>query len=262
MPILTLLVVVALGLLITRIGAVALTLTGLSRELAQFQALSAFMGVGFTTQESELVLEHPVRRRIIRMLILLGNAGFVAAISSLIPVFVTAEDSSGFFLKLLALGGGLILLWMIAASKWVDRQLSQAIGWALKHWTRMEIYDYQGLLQVGAGYSVCELEVEEDYWVAGKSLVELRLGDEGVQVLAIRRADSEFVGAPTGRTYIRKGDTLVAYGKVEHLAELDGRKAGPEGDKAHEQRVHETQNVVDQQETRQRTEVRNGELGN
>ncbi len=254
MPILTLLVVVALGLLITRIDAVALTLTGLSRELSQFQALSAFMGVGFTTQESELVLEHPVRRRIIRFMILLGNAGFVAAVSSLIPLFVSAEDSSGFFYKLLALGCGLVLLWIVASSAWIDRQLSQAIGWALRNWTRMEVYDYQGLLQVGAGYSVCEMKVEADYWVAGKTLVELRLGDEGVQVLAIRRADGEFVGAPTGRTYIRKGDTLVAYGKVEHLAELDGRKAGPEGDAAHQRRFDEIMQAAHQNEPRQRTE--------
>ena len=51
-PILSLLVVVAVGLLVVRIGTVALVLTGLSKELAHFQALSAFMGVGFTTSQS------------------------------------------------------------------------------------------------------------------------------------------------------------------------------------------------------------------
>jgi hypothetical protein len=253
---LTLLVVVAVGLLITRIGAVALMLTGLSQESARFQSLSAFMGVGFTTQESELVLEHPVRRRIIRLLILLGNAGFVAAVSSLVPIFVTADRKSGLTPTLLGLSCGLILLWVLASSRWVDRQMSRAIGWALKRWTRLDVLDYQGLLQIGAGYTVCEMKVEPGDWVAGKNLGELRLADEGVQVLGIRRTDGAFVGAPTGHTYIRRGDTLILYGKVELIAELDRRRADPTGDLLHQRHVEELQQAVEQEERQERSQVR------
>ena len=85
--IISLLVVVALSLLITRIATVALTLTGLSQEVARFQARSAFSGVGFTTKESEQVVHHPVRRRIVLLLILLGNAGVVSVLASLILSF-------------------------------------------------------------------------------------------------------------------------------------------------------------------------------
>lgn len=236
-PIVSLLIVVALGLLITRIGTVALMLTGLSQELAHFQALSAFMGVGFTTEESERVLEHPVRRRIIRWLILFGNAGFVATISSMIPVFMNVGAGVGAAPKLLWLICGLILLWMLASSKWIDRQLSLGIGWALKRWTHLDILDYHGLLHLGEGYTVSEVRVAPGDWVAGRNLIDLRLGDEGVQILAIRRADHEFIGVPTGQTYIRRGDTLICYGKVEQLAELGRRPAGTEGDAAHAERV-------------------------
>jgi len=72
--IISLLIVVALSLLITRVATVALTLTGMSREAARFQARSAFSGVGFTTRESEQVMQHPVRRRIILLLILREEA--------------------------------------------------------------------------------------------------------------------------------------------------------------------------------------------
>lgn len=57
--ILSLLAVLIVSLLITRIATVALTLTGLPRELARFQARSAFTGVGFTTSETEKVVNHP-----------------------------------------------------------------------------------------------------------------------------------------------------------------------------------------------------------
>ena len=237
-PIVSLLVVVAVGLVVVRIGTVALVLTGLSRELAHFQALSAFMGVGFTTAESEQVLTHPVRRRIIRLLILLGNAGFVATVSSLIPLFVSGSETGvSFWVKLAWLCCGLVLLWVISASKYIDRQMSYLIGAALKRWTRLDLHDFRGLLQLDAGYAVSETKVEPWAWIAGKNLSEMRLADEGVQVLGIRRLDGEFVGAPTGRTYIRKGDTVIVYGKVEHLAELDQRHADADGDAAHKTRV-------------------------
>jgi len=251
-PIVSLLVVVAVGLLVVRIGTVALVLTGLSRELAHFQALSAFMGVGFTTAESEQVLTHPVRRRIIRLLILLGNAGFVATVSSLIPLFVSGNETGvSFWVKLAWLCGGLVLLWVISASKYIDRQMSYVIGAALKRWTHLDLHDFRGLLQLDAGYAVSETKVEPWAWIAGKNLSEMRLADEGVQVLGIRRGDGEFVGAPTGRTYIRKGDTVIVYGKVEHLAELDQRHADADGDAAHKACVRALREAGDERAAEQ-----------
>ena len=66
--VLTLVVVVLLSLVITRMATVALTLTGMSSEAARFQARSALTGAGFTTSESEAVVNHPVRRRIVLFL--------------------------------------------------------------------------------------------------------------------------------------------------------------------------------------------------
>lgn len=80
-----------LSMTVVRIASVALSLTGISRELARFQARSAFTGAGFTTTESEQVVRHPVRRRIIMLMMLLGNAGIVTVISSLVLSFVTAD---------------------------------------------------------------------------------------------------------------------------------------------------------------------------
>ena len=59
----TVVVVMLVSLLITRVATVALTLTGLSREAARCQARSALSGTGFTTPEA--VVAHLVRRRIV-----------------------------------------------------------------------------------------------------------------------------------------------------------------------------------------------------
>jgi Trk-type K+ transport system membrane component len=79
--------ILVFSILINRVASIALMHTGLSRESSRFQARSAFTGVGFTTSESEKVVNHPVRRRILLILMILGNAGIVTGVASLIIVF-------------------------------------------------------------------------------------------------------------------------------------------------------------------------------
>ncbi len=93
-PIITMLVVIIVGLIITRIATVALTYTGISRDFARFQARSAYSGVGFTTSESERIVRHPVRRRIVMILMLVGNAGIAAMVASMAGIMFTATSDN------------------------------------------------------------------------------------------------------------------------------------------------------------------------
>jgi hypothetical protein len=213
------LVVVLVSLLIARVGTVALTLTGMSRESSRFQARSAFFGVGFTTTEAESVVGHPVRRRIIMWLILLGNVGVLSTVGTLLISFTGPSDT---LTAVLILVGGVFLLGFLAFSKPVDRVLTRVIRRALRRWTDLDVRDYAGLLELGEGYTVAELEVDPEDWVAGRPLNELTLADEGVVVLGIRRG-GEYLGAPDRGTAIEAGDVLVLYGREEHVEELDRR---------------------------------------
>ena len=116
-------IAITLSLLITRIATEALTLTGLSRTCASFQARSAFTGAGFTTAESEAVVKHPVRRRIIMWLIFLGNAGIVTVISSLVLTFVSTSSVQNGLLRLLYLFLGLEILWLFATNRAFNRMM-------------------------------------------------------------------------------------------------------------------------------------------
>ena len=58
-----LLTIVILSITVVRIGGIALELTGLSPEVATFQAQSAFSGAGFTTAESESIVTHPNKEK-------------------------------------------------------------------------------------------------------------------------------------------------------------------------------------------------------
>ncbi len=220
----TLLVVLALSVLIVRVASVALTHTGLSRQVASFQALSAFSGTGFTTPESEKVVNHPVRRGIIRMLMRLGNAGIVTAVATLIVTFINLQTTTHLVLSLGILLGGLVFLWLFARSKWVDRHLSSLISRALKRFTSLDVHDFSSLLHLAGEYRVVEMSVEPEGWLANKTLIELDLPKQGIMVLGIARREGEYVGTPRGLTRIKPNDNLILYGRTSTFQKLDQKQ--------------------------------------
>lgn len=244
----SLLFVLIISLLITRVASVALQHTGLSKESAKFQARSAFTGVGFTTTEAESIVRHPVRRRVVGLLMLLGNVGVVTAISSLVLTFVDAGGTTGWVVRTAILLGGVVILWAVSASQWVDVRLSRLIDWALRRYTDLEVRDYAGLLRLGSDYHLIELEVEGEDWLANRNLAELQLRDEGVNVLGITRGDGRYLGVPRGDTEVQPGDTLILYGRGNILQNLDTRRADWEGEQQHRNAVAEQERVSAEQQ--------------
>jgi K+/H+ antiporter YhaU regulatory subunit KhtT len=247
-PIISLLIILTLSLVITRVATVALTHTGLSHQAARFQARSAFTGVGFTTTESERVVNHPVRRRVLMLLMLLGNAGIATSMTSMILAFIdTGQSGSYFWLEVALLIAGIALLWMAAMSRWLDRRMSRIISFLLDKYTRMEVTDYASLLRVGGAYTITEIPVEDVSWLAGKTLAQLRLREEGIVVLGVQADSGEYLGVPTGKTKVQRGDTLLCYGQEEALQAVAKRESDYQGEQQHEQAVAEHQRAVNQQ---------------
>lgn len=214
----TLLITLLISLTVTRIASVALEQTGLSSQSARFQARSAFTGCGFTTSESESLVNHPVRRRILAILMLLGNVGLVAVAASVIVAFTEGDGPMGQRGWLL-LGGGLLAVAVIANSRLVDRVMCGVIRWALGRFTDLEVSDYSNLLHIADEYRVVETDVER----AGLPTGRLRdLDLRGLLVLGVQRPGGEYIGAPHGDTEIQKGDGLLLYGKAASLDQVCG----------------------------------------
>ena len=174
----SLLLVLLLSLIVVRVAAEALILTGMSRQAAQFQARSAWTGTGFTTAEAEQVVNHPVRRQIVSTLMFLRSVGLVTAASTLMLSFVSVEERGEGALRLVVLIGGLAGVWLFARSRWISAWMSRAIARALKRYTDLDTRDYAGLLHLAGEYAVMELKVQEGSWLAGRLLQDLRLPDK------------------------------------------------------------------------------------
>ncbi|MBD3419308.1 MAG: potassium transporter TrkA [Chitinivibrionales bacterium] len=235
--IISLIFILAVSILITRVATVALMETGLSKDAARFQARSAFTGVGFTTNESEKIVNHPVRRRIVQLLMLLGNAGVATAMTTLILSFVSPGDAESVAIRVLMILAGIVALIFFSQSKFIDYWLSRLIRWALDRYTRLDTRDYASLLHVHSGYRIGELRLKPNDWLTGKKLQDTRLREEGVNVLGVQRKTGKYLGALKGDIEIRAGDTLILYGREKSLEELDVRQKGIHGDIQHNEAV-------------------------
>lgn len=246
--IISLLVIITLSILATRVGTIAFIHTGLSKDAAKFQARSAYLGVGFTTQESELVVNDPVRRKILTVLIFLGNAGIITTISSVIFSFISIEESGFFSTEIIVLFSGLLFLIALSRSKFIDRKLSALIDKALSRYTYLDVKDYYSLLHLEENYRVSEIKVKKEDWLTNKTLKKLELDAEGVRVLGVRRLNGNYIGAPKGDTEIKEGDVIILYGKTETLQSLENRKEGNSGDMEHSNEVTEQKRREQKQE--------------
>lgn len=244
----SLLLIVMVLVIAGRIAAIALAATGLPVDVARFQSRSALTGVGFTTGESEMVVNHPARRRIVMVLMLVGNAGFVTIVASVMLSFVAVSGEPSVVLRrLLVILLGLALIGLFARSRFFEQGFTRLMARLVQRFTDLDLRDFHHLMQLTTDYAITELAVRPGDWLANRPLDDLQLLREGVLVLAIRRADGEFLGAPRGPTVVHAYDTLVLYGRAAVLIDLDVRPATPSGDEAHSEAVAEQEELLAEQ---------------
>lgn len=208
----SLLVVLTVSVLLVRIAAVALRLTGMPSDVARFQARSAFSGSGFTTAESEAAVNHPVRRRIIGLLMLWGNVGFVTVIATFIVSFVSVENSmAGISRQLIWLFGAIALLWFIALNPFADRIMCKSIDWILQRTTSLAKGRPAPLLQLTGNFSVAEHIVRPGSSVDGGPISGLPRATGDRVVLGIEHANGAYSSVPGNDARLEPGDRLVLY---------------------------------------------------
>ncbi len=235
--------ILIISVIIVRVASIMLRLTGLSQDVAKFQARSAFTGTGFTTREAEGIINHPVRRRIIQSLMLIGNIGVVSFISSIIISVLTLEFTGSLPLLGGIAGGGILLLLLITKSRLIELIFTKIVQRLLKKWTRLYTHDYASLLNLQAEYEVTTFTVPETSWFTDRMIRDLQLTDEGVLILAVRRTDGYFIGTPKSTTVIYRGDQVIMYGREPLLRTIVDRPAGEAGDQAHREAVEDQRRI-------------------
>ena len=224
---LSIFVLLSLSIFVVRVAAVALRLTGLEDSCARFQALSAFSTTGFTTREAESIVNYPVRRRIVSVLMIIGNLGLVTVFATLVVSLVHTEGEVGAVMAQLAwLSGGLALLWFLMLNPTADRIMCASIGRMLEATTLLGRRPFYRLLQLGDGYSVCEHQAASGLLDEQGTLREPKMAELGLSLLAVRSRDGH-VFIERRERGIEPGDTLILVGPDTGHEALGDTQASP-----------------------------------
>lgn len=212
------LLAILFSFLVVRAASVALMMTGLEKNKARFQALSAFSGTGFTTKESESIINHPRRRQIIRYLMIMGNAGIVTVIVTATSSMAT---SRGYQLpiNIVILIAGVFLIYKVATYKKFTRRWEKFIEKKLIKSPVFEEATTEDLLHFLEGYGLVKKIIAPHSSLIGKTLTKSHLREKGAVVLGIEREKS-WIPVPKASESIMIGDRLVVYGPLDALKKI------------------------------------------
>ena len=210
--------VIAISVFVVKIATVALKMTGLDEKKAYFQALSAFTGTGFTTRDSELVFENDIRRKIVIFLMILGNAGLITVITTLVISFgrtnvVPLLANVAIVLVLI------MILFKILTHKGVTKFLNDKIESRLEKRAPFQKRPVEEVLRIAKNYGIAEISIKSDFPDLGKALNESSFREKDILVLAIERKDI-VIPTPKANDRILLDDTLICYAKLTNIEKI------------------------------------------
>ncbi len=226
----TFLIVALVSLLATRMATGFLVATGMPPQTAAFQARSAFTGAGFTTTESENVVNHPVRRRVISVTMFVGNLGIPTLIVTVV-VGLVGPSTSELTTRLFVLVAGIGVVVLLAFLRPVTR-LFVELGRRTARPVMREAFhgDVEVLLTLGTDVDVVGVTLSGD--IPLRSLRGLQNALPQVLVLGVRpqaETGSFLTGSPTD-VDLHEGDQLVVLGQRDTLTTLLPSLAGTSRD--------------------------------
>ncbi|UCD54885.1 MAG: TrkA C-terminal domain-containing protein [Candidatus Omnitrophota bacterium] len=210
--------VIAISVFVVRIATVALKMTGLDEKRAYFQALSAFTGTGFTTKDSELVIENDIRRKIIIFLMILGNAGLITVITTLVISFGRGNIAP-LLINVAILLLLIFILFKILGHKGVTKFLNDKIESRLEKRPLFQKRPVEEVLRVAKNYGIAEVSIKDNCQDLGKTLSESSFRENDILILAIERKDN-VIPTPKASDRILLNDTLICYGKLSNIEKI------------------------------------------
>ncbi|GAA0353880.1 TrkA C-terminal domain-containing protein [Bacillus horti] len=216
-----LLLIFTLLVIIIEVATIILEATGLSKNVARFQAISLLTNTGYTTTEAELITKHPVRRKIAETLIVFGTIAFAVILALIINIVNEQFRYDQVLLGLIILA----LVFLFFRLRYVkDRMIKRFKGEIEKHLTLQEAF------QLGDSEMVAVVRLTHRHKRLFFPLKHLDLAHRfDVHILTISRErrngdkiETELVKQPTGRTVLQEGDQLLVFGNIHHLKDVFG----------------------------------------
>jgi hypothetical protein len=192
---------------VIEINTAIFSATGLERQVARFQVISMLTGTGFTTGESELIIDHPVRRRLGAFLILFGAFSLAVIISAITQLLT----DTFYAMEIAYIAGFLLVVLLIIRTPYVKKLLEGKLKSELEEHYELTDLPIKDVLLMDDDDDVREVSIEEDSPLAGKTFDELIDKEDDIMLLFIKRGDIN-VRNKAYHTELEPGDRLILYG--------------------------------------------------
>lgn len=214
----TSIVILLILIFVVEFFSIALKLTGLDIDKARFQVISIITNTGFTTIESELISQHPTRRKIAQILMLLSYVGYAALIGLVVNIVQSKYEIIYIILAVITIILGVLF---IIRNKPLLHKLERNIEKILiKKMTSNKKYrTVEEVLKLNDEFGVAEFMIEEGSKLADLTLMESDLTDKYIQVLNVDRG-SHIIHFPKRDLVFKIGDKITVYGNLDNIKEL------------------------------------------
>lgn len=216
--ILTFLAFLTLFIIIINIFAILFRLTGVPMHKAKFQVISLLTSTGFTTKESEIITQHPLRRKIASWLMIFSYLSTAILISFILGIITNGITNA----KSLSIAGGFIIGFAIIVLLIMRSSIPEKIELFIeriilksKRWHSMHEDSLINIFQK-KGYGICEIYIGKTNYLVGKNIMESGLKDLEIQVLSIDRGD-KLVNFPSPNYIFEVTDKITVYGNMKNI---------------------------------------------
>ncbi|MGL4740074.1 MAG: TrkA C-terminal domain-containing protein [Sarcina sp.] len=216
--VLTFLVFLIIFMIVITIFAILFRLTGIPMHKAKFQVISLLTATGFTTRESEIIAQHPVRRRIASALMIFSYLSTALFISFMMRIISKSlNDTKSLGITALIVIGFAIFMFIIFRSSVPERIENYIEDFLLKskHWNNLH-EDKLINLHKKKGYGIYEIYISKSNYLIGKSIMSSNLKELEIQVLSIDKGDT-LINFPSPTYTFEATDKITVYGNIKNI---------------------------------------------
>jgi hypothetical protein len=202
---------------VIEIFVILFRLTNLKSEVSRFQVISLMTGTGFTTGESELILGHPVRRKLATFLILFGAFSLAVIISSISTIL--SEDLRT--KDILYASGVVLLVFVILKLKSVQTKLSKLFKQDMKQTIELGDLPIKDIFISEEQDQLLNLHIYKESSLFEKQINQVihDYDQLGLVVLFIQRGELK-LRKNIYHTKIHEGDQILLFGDKNVISRL------------------------------------------
>lgn len=201
--------------LVIEIAIILFRLTGLDRKIARFQVISMLTGTGFTNDESDSILNHPMRRKITMFLILFGAFSMAVIISSISSIL--SDDLR--LTELTFIITTLLVIFMVMNLPFFRNKMTNALKSEMETHYELCEHPIQEVMFWEDTDTVMEIGIQEDSDLIDKNAGELLKKGQDIQLLFIQSGEVK-IRKGIDEYDIQMGDQLFLYGNREEIEEM------------------------------------------